>query len=374
MLAFQSKVGNGNSRLVSGGGPKAKVTTVTFAIVGVLLVLSAFLALSFTVSAATSNSGFNQNGNVLITDQFNNRVIEVNPLTKQIVWSFGSGNPLLCNPGSHSESGSNDAERVGNGYTIISGTGIPSGVAGTTACVDNRVIVVDSSGNIVWQYGQAGKTGTGPNLLNVPVFAIQLPNHDILITDQANNRIIEVNLQKQIVWSYGPTSGPGALNNPNSAELLTNGHILIADENNNRAIEITRAGNIVWSDSAGLSIVAFASRLPNGNTLITDSGHSRIVEVTPSKHVVFQYFTNKQEKSNSAPLPTNAVRLSSGDTMIADQFNSRVILITPQKQIAFQYGMTNVIGSGFNQLFDPYTGFVIGDYTGQTVPPANFFP
>jgi len=297
--------------------------------------LSAFVALSFTVSAATQSAGFNQKGNVLITDQFNNRVIEINPLTKAIVWSFGSGNPLLCNPGPHSESGSNDAERVGNGYTIISGTGIPAGVAGTTACVDNRVIVVDSSGNIVWQYGQAGKTGTGANLLNVPVFAIQLPNHDILITDQGNNRIIEVNLQKQIVWSYGPASGPGALNAPNSAELLPNGHILIADELNNRAIEITRAGNIVWSDSAGLSVVAFASRLPNGNTLITDSGHSRIVEVTASKHVVFQYFTNKQANSNSAPSPTNAVRLAGGDTMIADQFNSRIILITPQKQIAF---------------------------------------
>ncbi len=349
-------------------------TTLQSTVVGALLVLSAFVAFAFVVSAASPNPGFNQNGNVLITDQFNNRVIEVNPLTKAIVWSFGSGNPLLCNPGPHSESGSNDAERVSNGYTIISGTGIPAGVAGTKACVDNRVIVVDSSGNIVWQYGQAGKTGTAPNLLNVPVFAIQLPNHDILITDQGNNRIIEVSLQKQIVWSYGPKSGPGALSNPNSAELLPNGHILIADENNNRAIEITRAGNIVWSDSAGLSVVAFASRLPNGNTLITDSGHSRIVEVTASKHTVFQYFTNKQANSNAAPSPTNAVRLSGGDTMIADQFNSRIILITAQKQIAFQYGVTNVTGNGFNQLFDPYTGFVIGDYTGQTVPPATFFP
>jgi len=347
---------------------------VAFAVVGALLVLSAFVALSVTVSAAAPSSGFNQNGNVLITDQFNNRVVEVNPLTKQIVWSFGSGNPLLCNPGPHSESGSNDAERVGNGYTIISGTGIPAGVAGTTACVDNRVIVVNSIGNIVWQYGQAGKTGTGPNLLNVPVFAIQLPNHDILITDQANNRIIEVNLQKQIVWSYGPTSGPGALNSPNSAELLSNGHILIADLNNNRVIEITRSGHIVWEYSQGLSLAAFASRLPNGNTLITDSGNSRIVEVTPLKHIVFQYFTNTSPKSNSAPLPTNAVRLANGNTMIADQFNSRVIEINSHKQIVFQYGMTNVIGSGFNQLFDPYTGFVIGDYTGQTPPPATIFP
>jgi len=373
MISLKSQIDNNEN--TTWGDTRAKLATVTLVVVGSLLVLSAFLALSVTVSAATSApSAFNQNGNVLITDQFNNRVIEVNPLTKHIVWSFGSGNPNLCNPGPNSIIGSNDAERVGNGITLLSGTGIPSGVAGTTACVDNRVIAVNQDGNIVWQYGQEGKTGSGPNLLNVPVFAIQLANHDILITDQANNRVIEVNLQKQIVWSYGPTSGPGALNSPNSAELLSNGHILIADENNNRIIEITRAGHIVWEYSQGLSIAAFASRLPNGNTLITDSGHARIIEVSPSKHIVFQYFTNTSPKSNANPLPTNAVRLANGNTIIADQFNSRVIEINLQKQIVFQYGMTNVIGSGFNQLFDPYTGFVIGDYTGQTTPPANFFP
>ncbi len=356
------------------GKPLATATLIAF---GSLLVLSAFFALSVTVStAATSmpSAGFNHPGNVLITDQFNNRVIEVNPLTKQIVWSFGSGNPNLCNPGPGAIIGANDAERVGNGITLMSGTGIPAGVAGTTACVDNRVIAVNQAGQIVWQYGQAGKTGTGYDLLNVPVFAIQLPNHDILITDQGNNRIIEVNLQKQIVWSYGPKSGPGALNSPNSAELLANGHILIADENNNRVIEITRSGKIVWEYSQGLLTAAFASRLPNGDTLITDSGHNRIIQVTPSKQIVFQYFTNMSANSNASPSPTNAVRLSNGNTMIADQFNSRVIEINPQKHIVFQYGMTNVTGEGFNQLFDPYTGFVIGDYTGQTVPPTNFFP
>jgi hypothetical protein len=51
-----------------------------------------------------------------------------------------------------------------------------------------------------------------------------------------------------------------------------------------------------------------------------------------------------------------------------------VIEINRQKHIVFQYGMTNVTGEGLNQLFDPHTGFVIGDYTGQTMPPTNFLP
>src|SRR5574340_1068145 len=238
---------------------------------------------------------FNKPGNILISDQFNNRVVEVNPVTKNIVWSFGSGSSSLCNPGPGAVIGTNDAERLSDGLTLLAGTGLPAGASGSMpkGCVDNRVIVVNQAGQIVWQYGQAGITGSDPNMLNAPVFAIQLSNHDVLITDQGNNRIIEVNQTKQIVWSYGPTSGPGALNSPNSAELLPNGNILIADQNNNRTIEITRDGNIVWQyNDTGLQTVAFASRLPNNNTLIVDSGHSRILEINMQKDTIFQYFTN----------------------------------------------------------------------------------
>jgi hypothetical protein len=34
---------------------------------------------------------FNTPGNILISDQFNNRVIEVNPDNHNVVWRFGSG-------------------------------------------------------------------------------------------------------------------------------------------------------------------------------------------------------------------------------------------------------------------------------------------
>jgi len=349
--------------------------------VRLLAVPTAVLLLSVAAVPAIGDlgdSGFNRPGNLLISDQFNNRAVEVNA-SKQIVWSFGSGNPSLCNPGPGAIVGLNDAERLSDGLTLLAGTGIPPGASSfmPLGCVDNRVIVVNHDGKIVWQYGEAGVTGSGPNQLNVPVFAIQLPNRNILIVDQGNNRVIEVGrFSKRVVWSYGPTSGPGALNNPNSAELLPNGHILIADENNNRVIEITRDGEIVWQCCSGpetqLQAAAFASRLPNGDTLITDSGHSRILEVNRDKQRVFEFFTNTGSESNSSPLPTNAVQFADGDLSIADQFNHRVLIVDPDKRIEFLYGMTNVAGNGANQLNGPYTSFVIGDYTGQTPPPKEF--
>src|SRR5437588_9548474 len=144
---------------------------------GLLLSASAaaltWAGLVASAAAAGQDGGnLNQGGKILIADQFNNRVVEIERGTHRIVWQFGDGSDKI---GPHSIVGTNDAERFG-GYTLISGTGIPpSGpVAGTpllpgcstpdTGCPDNRVIIVNSAGEIVWQHG-------APDL-NAPVHAM----------------------------------------------------------------------------------------------------------------------------------------------------------------------------------------------------------
>lgn len=347
------------------------------------------LALAITGTILLAGAGLTaparaqSEGPILIADQFNNRVIEINPATHRVLWHFGNGSDL---PGPNSIVGVNDAERFGP-FTLMAGTGTPPGLPGCSdtvnGCPDNRVIIVGPTDHIIWQYGQAGVTGAGPNELNTPVHSVFLsnfPGHEgahVLITDQGNQRIILVNLRHQIVWQYGTTgvSGNGAnqLSNPNSAELLENGHVLISDESNNRVIEITTGHNIVKTFTAQGSVsgAAFASRLLNGDTLITDSNNNRIVEVNGNDQVVWQYITNTLPGSNPSPLPTRAVRLRNGNTLISDQFNNRVIEITKAGKIVFQQGMLNVTGNGFNQLNGPYDAKVIGDFTGLS-PPFDF--
>jgi len=336
------------------------------------LVLCVLTACAFPLFA--QGNGFNTKGNVLIADQFNNRVIEVNPLNHEIVWRFGNGSSVA---GTKSIVGTNDAQRVGV-FTLIAGTGIPPGATPDcpNGCQDNRVILINPAGHIMWQYGQTGVAGSGPNQLNTPVQNTWLPNGHVLITDQANERIIEVTLKKQIVWQYGMTGGTGCefnqLNNPNSAELLANGDILIADENNNRVIEVNRQKQIVWSygscTGTQLSGAAFASRLPTGNTLITDSNNNRILEVDAAGNVVSMYFTITRPGSVSMPLPTRAVRLKNGNTLISDQFNHQVIEIDSSQNIVWSQGSIGVSGTGFNMLNAPYDAKVVGDYTGLTPP------
>jgi hypothetical protein len=325
-----------------------------------------FLTLAGPAAAAT----FNTPGNVLIADQFNNRVIELSR-AGFVVWHFGTGSFVA---GPHTVVAPNDAQRVPGWRTLIAGTGAPPGAPGYPAggAVDSRVLLVNRAGTIVWQYGKAGVNGTGANRLNTPVQATWLPNHDVLITDQGNDRVIMVTPAKKIVWQYGKTgvagSGKNELNTPNSAELLRNGHILIADEGGNRVIEVTRAKTIVWSYSAGLNAPAFASRLPNGHTLITDGGNNRVIEVTHAKAIVWTYTTNKQPGSNATPAPSQAVRLRNGDTLIADQFNDRVIQVTRAKHIRWSYGALNTPGKAAGLLNAPYSGKAIGDFTGITPP------
>jgi hypothetical protein len=326
---------------------------------------------------------YNRPGNILISDQYNNRVIEVDTAGR-IVWSYGTGPGDLTS--GRSPVGVNDAERIG-GVTLVAATGNPGGFGDCNPgpCPDNRVLLVNRRGQILWQYGQFGVGGAGPDQLDTPVQATWLPSGHVLITDQANERVIEVTRDKRIVWQYGQTGAAGCcddniLDDPNSAELLANDDILIADEGNARVIEVNRDDHIVATFTAGgtLGAVAFASRLDNGNTLLTDADNAGAVEVDAADNVVWQCSTNQEPTSNPAPQPSRAIRLANGNTIISDQYNNRVIVVdhaTPCNIVA-SYGLPldggNNTGFGTvnaNQgLNGPYDAKVIGDFTGLTSP------
>jgi PQQ-like domain len=360
--------------------PGARCNFFDSFLIPILLVATLAAALGSAIANA-GNDDFNRRGNTLIADQFNNRVIEVDA-NGHIVWQFGRGPADFS---SASIIGVNDAQRVGE-LTLMAGTGTPGGqpeapnCTDPNGCPDNRVILVNRAGHIVWQYGQFGPGGNGPNQLNTPVQNTWLPNRHVLITDQGNGRIIEVRVSdKHLVWEYD------GLNSPNCAELLENGHILICDENNNQALEVTHTtpSTVIhtYTIAGGMlfNAVAFASRLPNGHTLITDSGNARIVETDENGNVFWQYFTNTASDSttrSTGPLPTRALRLKNGNTLISDQYNHRVIEVSPDLDIVRAFGKIAILGYDTHSvahggLNSPYDAKRIGDYTGITPPFDN---
>jgi hypothetical protein len=317
-------------------------------------------------------------GDILIADALNNRVIEIDP-TGRIVWTFGDGSSV---PSATAVVGPSDSERIPTTrQTLIVGAGLlagsTSGCDAGAGCPDNRVLLVDSSGAIVWQYGQTGIAGSGADQLSAPVAAVMLSSGNVLVTDRGNQRVIEVDNAKDLVWQYGTTgtsgSGPNQLNGPGSAERLPSGNTLIADQGNDRVIELDTNKAIIWTypaspDTTKLNGPAFASRLPNGNTLIADSNNSRIVEVTPTFVVAWSFDTNTRAMSNAKPLPSRAVRLAGGNTLISDQFNHQVIEVDGNGNIVFGYGQIDTPGNGAGQLDAPHAASVIGDFTGVPTP------
>jgi virulence-associated protein VagC len=345
----------------------------------VLIIAAASMLPGAATTEARSLGHFNRKGNILIVDQLNNRVIEVDVKSHAIVWQFGDNGPVA---GPTTIFAPHDAERVG-ALTYIACTGVPPGgePGCPSGCPDSRVIAVNKRGRIVWQYGQAGVTGSGTNELNNPTSIRVLPKKRVLITDQGNQRVIEISRKKknEITWQYGTTGVSGSasnqLNNPACAERRHNGDVVIADQGNNRVIEVDRRDVVglqidALSDATTLDSPAYAGHVQNPpRTIIADSLNNRIVEIDNDGQKTFEYFTNARSGSVTNPTPTRAVRLrKSGNILISDQFNHEVIEIDPTGTIVFTFGTIGVAGNGANELNAPCDAKVIKDFTSLTSP------
>jgi hypothetical protein len=229
--------------------------------------------------------------------------------------------------------------------------------------LDNRVIVVDRQGNILWQFGN-GDSVPGPSSIVAPNDAELLPTNEVLMAGTGtpvggepgcrpggcvDDRVIIVDYStKQIVWQFGGHaggSGSGQLTGPTSAVLVptaSGDHVLISDQGNGRVVEVDRTSKqIVWQfprrgDGGSYTCSPqSAERLLTGNTLIADQGGNRIVEVSPPGEIVWQY----PEVINVAALnfPSSASRLPDGHTLIADTNNNRVLELDDQKNIVWSY-------------------------------------
>ena len=344
------------------------------------LLLGALLLMQPTANAR-AKPHYNVRGNVTIVDRYNNRVLEIDPTTRTIVWDY---EVTITKTETNWLVGPQDAERLG-GKTLIVAGGLPPGVSTNypDGYVDNRVFEIDRKGRILWQYGQTGVAGAGDNELNDPATAMFLPYHGVLIADRGNQRVIHLRRQgkgAKIIWQYGTTgvsgSGTNQLSSPSGAQRLVNGLYLIADTGNNRVIEVNRQNKLVWQygnpeDTTILNSPTYACRLAHGNVLIDDSGNNRILVVDRNGSNLFTYVTSLRSGSVANPQPTHAVQLRKGNFLIADQFNNQVVEVDATGTVTFTYGTIAVPGSGDGFLDAPCDAKVVGDFTGLTSPRSS---
>lgn len=207
------------------------------------------------------------NGNILIADTSNNRIIEVNRNGQLIFssedWSGGSG---ILSDGSKLS--------YPNNIHIT-----PSGCFVITDRNNNRVVEADRDGKIIKQFKN----------LKHPHNGEILPNGNLLFANSDANLVQEIDSSGRVVWSYGDSPSE-SLYWPRDANRLSNGNTLITDSKNHRVIEVTPENEIVWTyQMAKHGHLYEAHRLPNGNTLISVQQRFQVIEVDPAGNIAWSF-------------------------------------------------------------------------------------
>ncbi|MHB8341863.1 MAG: NHL repeat-containing protein [Mycobacteriales bacterium] len=275
---------------------------------------------------------------------------------------------------------------------------------------NNRLIVVDQEGRIVWEFPRPGDLAPGQTFL-VPDDAFFSPDGRYIVATEEGDFVVTVIdvATHRIVWRYGTPGVPGGtfdhLDNPDDAMLLPGGDVIAADIKNCRLIVIAPGGTALLHTFGTLGDcyhnppVSFGSPngmfpLPDGNYLITEINGDWVDEMTPTGQILWSAhppgFDYPSDSNQYAPgvylsvdytspgaldlfnragqliyqyaptgpqalnLPSLAMPLPNGDILMNDDHNDRVVVLDPRtSQIVWQYGVTGVPGSAPGYLDVP---------------------
>jgi len=141
------------------------------------------------------------NGNTLVTERYNSRVVEYDAKTRDVVWQAIATYPM-------------SAQRLENGNTLIT--------------TNSAVFEVnhDPQPREQWR-AELLRAGTIR-----PHRAVRLDNGNTLITDQQKGQVVEIDSKSVEVWKVT------GLSHPAQAVRLEDGNTLILEQSANRVIEI----------------------------------------------------------------------------------------------------------------------------------------
>lgn len=286
------------------------------------------------------------NGDFLVADSHNNRIILLNPQGK-IVWQFPKAGTQANLPFFHPD----DAFFSPDYKEII------------TNEEDNfTVAIIDfKTEKIVWEYGTPGTPGHGPGQLDNPDDAFLLPGSNVItVADIKNQRILFIDRKtKQIIKQYGQTkvyahNPPTTYAAPNGDFPAPGGGMLVTEIGGSHVDLLTKTGQLVYTlNLTGMAYPSDANFTPDGNIIVADfTTPGKIEEVSTSGQVIWSY--GPASGNGELNHPSLAFMMKNGLVVANDDDNNRVIVIDPKTdQIVWQYGHTGVPGSGPGYLNDP---------------------
>lgn len=277
--------------------------------------------------------GKGRKDNLLVVDNVSKKVFELN-LSGEIIWASPDFLDL----------------KVPRSATISS-----KGNCIIVDDEDNWVFELEmDSLNILWSYGIKGEGGSKPGMLYSPKYAEETPK-GVIISDSYNNRVLIVSRNGDVVWQYGVSYESGSLFNrlwrPTCSIWNNDGSIVITDSKNDRVIRVDLDKEI--KEEIGQSIVSRSSlRLPrsvqlikNNNLLVSDTHHNQIVWINSNLKKIDMW------DGGNNKLFWPRCSLQHGDYYwIADGRNNRILKLNKKKEVVNEI-------SRFGNTFD----FELGD-------------
>ena len=213
---------------------------------------------------------------------------------------------------------------------------------------------------IVWRYGTPGVPGSGPNQLDNPDDAIMMRNGEIILADIKNCRILVLRPPlHHPVRIYGVTTGdcvhdpPGRWGSPNGVFPLTDGRYIVTEINGDWVDALSLSGRVAWSTHPpGVAYPSDTNEVRPGVFVTADySAPGQIEEFTHSGRLLWRFTGSGR---NSLDRPSLALPLPNGDILANDDYNDRVIVFDPHSnRVVWQYGHTGVPGAGSGYLDNP---------------------
>ena len=225
---------------------------------------------------------------------------------------------------------------------------------------DFAIRVIDvASHRIVGSYGHPGVHGSGPGYVWNPDDAMMLANGDLVTADIKNCRVIIVSPAAQTVTRQFGITGhcthhpPSTFGSPNGAFPTTSGHYLVTEINGDWVDEIDLTGHVYWTTHPPR--VRYPSDTneigPNRYLTVDYSSPGQVVVFNQAGQTLWRYAPTGASRLNH---PSLALPLPNGDILLNDDLNDRVIVVDPLTDtVVWQYGHTGVRGIAAGYLNIP---------------------
>jgi hypothetical protein len=209
-----------------------------------------------------------------------------------------------------------------------------------------NIIEMTLDKRVVWKYDSRTMNGNQGKRVEVHAFR-RLPTGLTMIAESGVGRIIEVDANGKIHAEV--KLRPGGRQYTRMVRKLETGNYLVCAENPGVVTEYNPRGEVVWEHPIGARVYG-AIRLRNGHTLIASGGGSSVIEVTPDNKVMWQIKDQVPNTRIQLKWTTFLTELANGHFLIgnchAGPKNPQLFEITRDHKVVWQFNRYDIFGNG----------------------------